>query len=46
MNLDTITTIPRRTLTQLLNPLPPGKLAAVERALLFAQGMTRYRQQR
>src|SRR5919197_3167270 len=35
-NLDTITTIPRRTLTELIAPLPPEKLAAVERALIFA----------
>src|SRR5262245_26077789 len=40
VNLDTITTIPRRTLTQLVGPLPADKLAAVERALLFALGMT------
>ena len=46
VNLDTITTIPRRTLTQMLSPLPPDKLTAVERALLFALGMTGYRQQR
>jgi mRNA interferase MazF len=38
-NLDTITTIPRRTLTQLIGPLPPEKLAAVERALVFALGL-------
>ena len=38
VNLDTITTIPRRTLTQLIRPLSAEKLAAVERALLFALG--------
>ena len=38
-NLDTITTIPRRTLTQPIGPLPPEKLAAVERALMFALGL-------
>ena len=39
VNLDTITTIPRRTLTQLVRPLSPDKLAAMERALLFALGL-------
>jgi mRNA interferase MazF len=39
VNLDTITTIPRRTLTQMVSPLSPDKLAAVEQALLFALGM-------
>src|SRR5919198_539353 len=38
VNLDTITTIPRRTLTQRLKPLAPEKLAAVEQALRFALG--------
>jgi mRNA interferase MazF len=38
-NLDTITTIPRRTLTRLLGPLPSDKLDAVDRALLFALGL-------
>jgi len=37
-NLDTITTIPRRALTEPIGPLPPEKLTAVERALLFALG--------
>src|SRR3989442_7884325 len=36
VNLDTLTTIPKHTLTQPIGPLPPGKLAAVERALRFA----------
>ena len=36
VNLDTITTIPKHTLTQPIGPLPPGKLASVERALRFA----------
>src|SRR5712691_3612759 len=36
VNLDTLTTIPRRTLTQAIGPLPPEKLAAVERAMMFA----------
>jgi len=40
VNLDTITTIPRRTLTQLVSPLSTDKLAAVERALMFALGLT------
>ncbi len=39
VNLDTITTIPRRTLTQPVGPLSPEKLAAVERALMFALGL-------
>jgi len=39
VNLDTITTIPRRTLTQPIGPLPPDKLTAVERALMFALGL-------
>ena len=38
-NLDTITTIPRQTLTQRIGPLAPEKLAAVERALAFALGL-------
>ena len=36
VNLDTLTTIPKQTLTQPIGPLSPGKLAAVERALRFA----------
>ena len=40
VNLDTITTIPRRPLTQPVGPLLPDKLAAVERALMFALGLT------
>src|SRR5262245_37830673 len=40
VNLDTITPIPRRTLSRLVSPLSPEKLAAVEQALLFALGMT------
>lgn len=39
VNLDTITTIPRRALTQPIGPLPPEKLGAVERALMFALGL-------
>ncbi|PWU17086.1 MAG: hypothetical protein C5B48_16405 [Candidatus Rokuibacteriota bacterium] len=38
VNLDTITTIPRRALSGPIKPLLPEKLAAVERALLFALG--------
>lgn len=38
VNLDTITTIPRRTLADRIGPLPAEKLAAVETALLFALG--------
>jgi mRNA interferase MazF len=39
VNLDTITTIPRRALTELIGPLPPEKLTAMERALRFALGL-------
>ncbi len=39
VNLDTITTIPRRTLTKRIGPLPAEKLAALERALMFALGL-------
>ena len=39
VNLDTITTIPRRNLTQPIGPLSSDKLAAVERALMFALGL-------
>ncbi len=39
VNLDTITTIPRRTLTQPIGLLSPDKLAAVEQALMFALGL-------
>jgi mRNA interferase MazF len=39
VNLDTITTIARRTLTERIAPLTPAKLAAVERALMFALGL-------
>lgn len=38
-DLDTITTIPKRTLARPIGPLPPEKLAAVERALVFALGL-------
>jgi mRNA-degrading endonuclease toxin of MazEF toxin-antitoxin module len=38
-NLDTITTIPKRVLTQRIAALAPAKLAAVERALCFAVGL-------
>jgi len=41
VNLDTITTIPRRTLTAAIGPLPPDKLVAVERSLMFALGLAR-----
>jgi mRNA interferase MazF len=39
VNLDTITTIPKQTLTRRLTALAPEKLAAVERALRFAVGL-------
>ncbi len=38
-NLDTLTTIPKRVLTQRLTTLAPGKLAALDRALRFALGL-------
>ena|SRR5215471_10552498 len=40
VNLDTITTIPQRTLSEAIGPLPAAKLAAVERALVFALGLS------
>jgi mRNA interferase MazF len=39
-NLDTITTIPRHTLKERISTLDPGKVAAVDRALKFALGLT------
>ena len=39
VNLDTITTIPRQTLTAAIGPLSPEKLAAVERSVMFALGL-------
>ena len=38
-NLDTITTVPKAALTLRLATLTAAKLAAVERALLFAVGL-------
>ena len=38
-NLDSVTTIPKRALTQRLTSLSTEKLAAVERALRFAVGL-------
>ena len=38
-NLDTITTIPKQSLTQRITNLTPLKLAAVEQALKFALGL-------
>src|SRR5262245_24322612 len=40
VNLDTLTTNPRRTLPEPIGPLTPPKLAEVERALMFALGLT------
>jgi mRNA interferase MazF len=40
VNLDTITTIPRRALAERIGPLPADKLADVDRALMFALGLT------
>jgi len=39
VNLDTLTTIPKRTLTRRITTLPPTKLGAVERALRFSLGL-------
>jgi mRNA interferase MazF len=39
VNLDTITTIPRRALTAAIGPLPADKLMAVEQSLMFALGL-------
>src|SRR5438552_4410094 len=39
VNLDSITTIPKRTLAARIAPLSPAKLAAVETALRFALGL-------
>jgi len=38
-NLDTITTIPKRTLSMQITTLTPGKVAAVDGALKFALGL-------
>jgi len=38
-NLDTITTIPKGTLTERISALPAVKLSEVERALRFALGL-------
>lgn len=38
-NLDTITTIPKATLSRRIAALPPAKLAAVESAIGFALGL-------
>jgi len=43
VNLDTITTIPRRALAERIGPLPAEKVTAVERALMFALGLARGR---
>jgi mRNA interferase MazF len=39
VNLDTITTVPKRCLTARLTTLAPLKLAAIDRALRFALGL-------
>lgn len=36
VNLDTVTTVPKTTLTARLASLPPGRMTAVDRALRFA----------
>jgi mRNA interferase MazF len=38
-NLDTITTIPKTSLTERISILPPAKISEVERALRFALGL-------
>lgn len=38
-NLDTITTIPKATLTERISTLPQAKMSAIERALRFALGL-------
>ena len=38
-NLDTITTIPKKTLSERITVLPPEKMIAVERAVKFALGL-------
>lgn len=38
-NLDTITTIPKASLTERMSTLPPVKMSEVERALRFALGL-------
>lgn len=38
-NLDTVTTIPKRTLTERITTLAPEKLSAVDAALTFALGL-------
>ena len=40
VNLDTITTIPKQSLSEPIGPLSREKLAAVERALKFALALT------
>lgn len=39
INLDTITTIPKDVLTERLTQLSKSRMAAVDRALKFAQGL-------
>lgn len=39
VNLDSLTTIPKRVLTQRLTALAPEKVGAVDRALRFALGL-------
>ena len=39
-NLDSLATIPKRTLTGIIGLLPPAKLAAVDRAVKFALGLS------
>ena len=41
VNLDTVTTIPRRSLVEMIAPLAKQKLRAVDEALLFALGLDR-----
>jgi mRNA interferase MazF len=39
VNLDSLTTIPKRVLTHKIASLSPGRLTAVDRALRFALGL-------
>lgn len=39
-NLDVVTTVPKGALTQRVAALPPAKVAAVDRALKFALGLS------
>jgi mRNA interferase MazF len=40
VNLDSLVTVPKRVLARRLTPLSPERLAAVDRALRFALGLS------